>query len=182
MMSFESKYVGCQAVIYSPDGKFLSRGAISSHDKDWDRVELSNGIPLELNINDECTLLILIKPEPWEYSVRVVKAGSKRAFVLLKGKPSENREIIRYQINFDAHIVALVREDNEYPLIVPLKVNVINISKSGLRLRADSNTLLKGDIFTLAINIEGKDRIVTAEVANHLDNNNVSEYGCRLLS
>jgi len=182
-MALKDDYTGYTVLIYSPDGDFLCEGVISSYDKKMQWIELRNTFPPSLNKDDICPLLIMTSPSPCEYKGRVVKDGWKYVFAIFKGKEKESRRMARYKVSFPATIEGLIIDGDTFPLYENLTVNIVNISRTGLRFSAPINSLLVGDKFLLRMSAVDNDRLYTAVVVNSINKDSeVSEYGCRLVA
>ena len=174
-------YTGCTVMIYDADGYHLSDTVVTSYDKASLRIEVLT-TPKALDIGDACRLLILSAPTPFEYLGRVIKEGSKKAIAMYKGQEKESRGAMRYAVSYPAIIENLICDDRAYPLHTPLKVVLVNISKSGVRFRTQFYALSVGDRVQFSMKVSGNIKRLMADVTNFSDNENAtSEYGCRFL-
>ena len=181
MAVLSSDYNGCAVMLYDASGNCQVSTIVTNYDKKSLRLEVRD-IPQALKTGDNCRLLILTSPSPCEYQGRVIKDGQHRIIAMYMGKEYENREDVRYNINSPAFIDNMICDGKAYQLHTPYKIKLINISKSGARFSAPNNTLFDGDIFQMRMKISRCNKILIAEIANHLDRNDeISEYGCRLL-
>jgi len=175
-------YTGCDVLLYNDKGDYLNRCEASHFDKRTYQLRLRGGVPLSLAADDICSLLILTEPSPREYKGRVLTESSERVLVLFRGKEKESRRVGRYKVNFTAQIISLIREGEKYDLHTPTGVRVVNISRSGMRLRAQTNSLREKDRINLKVDIDGTEKHLTAAVVNLLDRDDeFSEYGCALV-
>lgn len=93
----------------------------------------------------------------------------------------EKRRVIRHKADFKSYINALICDDDTYPLFAPIVINVVDISKNGIRFNAPRNTLLAGDKFMLQVRLKEDNTLFTALAINIIDiNDDESEYGCLL--
>ena len=181
MAASNTDYTGCSVLIYDPEGNHLGNTVVTDHDKNTLRIELQT-VPAALVSGAGCKLLILMAPTPYEYQGRAVKEGTKITIAMYKGKEKENRGSARYKINLKAAIENLICDGRAYPLHTPLEVTLVNISKSGVRFRTPFFALTKGDRFQMRIKISDNEKLLIADVVNHMDKGSeASEYGCRFL-
>ena len=181
MTASGADYSGCSILIYDSGGNHLGDTVVTFYDKSSLRVEVRD-MPASLNVGNMCKLLILSAPTPYEYFGRVLKEGSRWAIAMYKGQEKENRSAARYKVNSKAVIENLVCDGKAFPLHTPLEVTVTNISRSGLRIRTAHYAMTNGDRFQMRMKISDGDKLLIADVTNHVDRGNESsEYGCRFL-
>ena len=105
---------------------------------------------------------------------------------LLKGKKMEEkawekRKGVRHKADFQSSINALICDGDTYPLFAPILINVVDISKSGIRFNAPHNTFLVGDKFTVQVKLKEDYKFFAAMVINIMEkDSDESEYGCLL--
>lgn len=180
-MSASSDYTGCSILIYDLAGNHLGNTVITYYEKNSLRIEIQS-TPSALNAGDLCKLLILSAPAPYEYFGRVLKENSTRAIAMYKGQEKESRGATRYKVSLPAFIENLICDGRAYPLYKPLTVLLLNISKSGVRFRAPFYALSDGDRFQMKMKISDNEKMLIADVTNHVDNGSeTSEYGCHFL-
>jgi len=181
-MSLSGNFEGNTVLIYTPEGEELRQTVISAHDKTLQQIEVRNGVPQSLDIGDVCPILIMTQPTPIEFQARVAKSGTERVFVLFKGKTKEDRQHTRYKVNFPARLDSFISDGQTFPLHKPLEIRVIDISRSGIRFAAPTNSLMKGDKFSIVLNFDGGEKTFVGTVKNLRDRNGVlAEYGCKLM-
>jgi len=173
-------YEGATATVYTPEGEQLCRSIVREHDASRQHITLDS-TPAKIELNELYTVLIMYNNTPHEYSSRVAKSGTGFVFMLFKGRQKEGRQHTRYAVNADAYIDLLFRDDEYYELLEHLPVNVVDISKSGMRFIAPINTLLKDDRFSLQIKLGDEVKLFDAIVANVRKKEHEEEYGCRLI-
>ena len=174
-------FTGCSVLIYDTDGNHLGSSLIREHDRGERRIQV-NLMPDELKANDNCKLLILSSPTPCEFSGIVKKIGGSMSIAMFQGQEKENRASTRYAVNNTALIEALIIDGKAYSLQNPIKVNLINISTTGVRFRAPFYSFEVEDVFSMHMVISNSRKKITAEVINHLDNEPTSsDYGCRFM-
>jgi len=180
MKALDSDYTGCPIHIYDESGNHLCNTMVTYYNKKILRIEVED--PPDLEAGDECKLLILTAPKPCEYRGRIIRIGKRKPIVIYRGQELEKREESRFRVKMPASIEDFICNGNPYPLMLPLRVELINISKRGARFRAPFNTLSDGDRFLLRMRIGDKEKVLLTEIKNHLDNENgISEYGCRFI-
>lgn len=181
MAASSGDFSGCSIMLYDLSGNHLFDTVVTSYDKITLRVELQT-TPDTLNPGTVCKLLILSAPTPYEFLGRVVKEGAQKYIAMYKGQEKENRGAERFKVSYPAIIENLICDGQAYPLHTPLKVLLVNISKSGVRLRTQFYALSVGDRFQLRMKISGSEKLLIADVTNHMDKEpDLSEYGCRFL-
>ena len=174
-------YTGCSVLIYDADGNHLGNTVVTDYDKGSLRIEVEE-TPEVLASGAGCKLLILMSPTPFEYQGRVSREGTKTIIAMYKGQEKESRGATRYKIELKALIEYLVCDGRAYPLHSPLEVEVVNISKSGVRFRTPFFAMSDGDRFQIRIKISGNEKQLIADVTNHIDvGSEASEYGCCFL-
>jgi hypothetical protein len=182
MFNPNNEYVGCTILIYDDMGNDMGKTTVTAYDKNtmWIRVKK---MPPALDINHVCRVLMLTSPAPREYQGRIIAHGTGKAIAVFKGKEKESRKAARYKVDFTALIENLIYDEKAYPLHTPLVVNLINISKNGVRFRAPFYSLYDGISFQMRMKIDKSEKLLIAIVLNHRDKNadDISEYGCRFL-
>ena len=175
-------FVNCRTLIYDEDGAILANVKILDHDSNENTIKVQN-LPA-LDGRKKCELLVLTAPKPYTYKgtihkTSVNKSDSGRLIRLYQEQEAENRKEPRYSINMQTNIEGLIFDDTVYDMHTPLAVELINISKSGMRLRSKYNALAIGNRFHVNVRISGSDTMLTAEVTNITDSKtDYSEFGC----
>jgi hypothetical protein len=134
----------------------------------------------ELSGIDRCKVLVLASPTPFSYTGTTRKHGAERRIRLFEEKMAENRQETRYKTNIDGYVENLVYDGKEYALHTRVKVRIINISKSGLRVEADDYTFYENTLFNIHLKIGENDKTLTGKVMNTRVMAERAEYGCRL--
>jgi len=174
-------FSGCTVLIYDSSGNHLISTAVKTHDRKEQHITVRL-MPGELTANDNCKLFILSSPAPCEFSGKIHKSGGSFYIAMYQGQEKESRSASRHPVKASALIDALFVDDLAYALQTPVKVDLINISTSGMRFRAPYYSLLAGDIIKMHLIISNNKKMITAEVNNTVDHlNEASEYGCRFL-
>ena len=176
------KYSGCMALIFDVDGNELGETFVNSISNSNTHINLEN-LPKVLNIGSACKLLILTDPQPCEFNGKIVNDGEANIVAIFQGRERGRRRDVRYKTNATAQIDCLILEGNEYSLLEPIDVTVINLSISGIRFSAPRNTLIQGDIIKLILSLTNAIKFLIVEVVNLMDIDTTnSEYGCRFLT
>jgi len=173
-------HTGCAILIYDINGNHLGNTLITHHDKTTMRIQVQV-VPPALDVGVECTLLILSSPTPCEYHGRLTIDSGKKVIALYRGRERENRGATRFAVNSPAVIENLICNGKAYRLHTPVNVELMNISKSGVRFRAQNNALSDGDRFQMRMRISESEKLLIADAIHHVDLNKASEYGCRFL-
>ncbi len=182
MLKKETSFVECKAYVYHTNGDLLATAEIAEHNHYnmeitlKDRSDLKNGAT--------CKVFILTFPTPYEYMGTVRAHGEMpETIALYRGKEKESRKSTRYKIDASALIDHIIRGSQIDNLDDPLAVRLVNISTTGVRIRASCNILSIGEQFVMRMKIGGKQERLLAQVANSLEvmPENV-EYGCRLVA
>jgi hypothetical protein len=178
-------FTSCNALIYDEDMELLTSVKILSYDRNDNSIEVQSA-PI-LDMVKKCELLILTEPLPYAYKgtihkPMVNKADTSKMIKLYQENRRENRSESRYKINLSTSADHLMYEGEEYRLHTPLDVQLTDISKSGLRLRAKLNAFAEGNSFNIQLRIGENDTKMLVEVVNTHDvEPYYSEYGCRFV-
>ena len=174
-------FTNCNVLIYDEEDNLLINTQIWEHDV-VERSIVIQDYPELANIK-RCKLLVLTAPMPYSYLGTIHKHSFQKLIRLYEENMEENRKEIRYKIDLQGNIENLVYDKKSYALLTALEVQVVNISKSGMRIYAKDNTLNVGATFQININIGGNDKLLTGKVANsRFMPPDHSEYGCRLIN
>jgi len=181
MSVLASDFSGSTVLIYDSSGNHLNTTTIKTHEKKEQFITVRR-IPGELTVNDSCKLVILSSPTPCEFSGKIQKSGGSLFIAMYQGQKKENRNATRYPVKASALIDALIIDDYAHALQTPIKVDLVNISTSGMRFRAPYYSLLAGDIIKMHLIISKKNKMITAEVNNSVDHlTEATDYGCHFL-
>ena len=181
MKALNSDHTGCAILIYDLDGNHIGSTSVTSHDRKAMRIEVKE-IPHPLSAGSGCTMLILTSPAPCEYQGRILGEGNRKIIAMYRGRERENRGAVRYKISSPALIENLIYDGKAYRLHTPLRVELINISKSGVRFRSQNYALSNRDRFQMRLKISDGEKLLIADVVHHIDQNaETTEYGCCFL-
>jgi len=181
MSALTGDFTGCSVLLYDTNGNHLGSTVIREHDRGEQHIKL-NLMPAMLRANDNCKVFILSSPTPCEFMGMVKKLSGSLIIALFQGQEKENRGATRYPVKTTAYIEALIIDNKEYNLQIPVNVTLINISTTGVRFRAPYYSLNEGDIFKVNLVVSNSKKTLTAAVINHTDKEPVSsDYGCRFI-
>jgi hypothetical protein len=181
MAALSSNYTDYTVLIYDTNGVHLRTTVVTSYDKQAQRIQVRR-MPSNLNVNDDCKLLILSSPSPCEYLGKVRKEGAALYIAMFQGQEKESRGATRYAVDTPGLIDALVCDNNPYPLHSPVKVVLINVSTTGMRFRAPYYCLTVGDVFKMHLVVSGSEKQLLAKIVNYSDKEQESsDYGCRFI-
>jgi hypothetical protein len=168
-------------LIFNEDGQQLTNTKIWDHNLKENYITVKEVFSLIGVIR--CNLLILTAPAPYAYR-GIIMIRDSEAFIKLHDEHvTENRRETRYKTNLQGNIESLVYGEKSYPLLKALEAQIIDISKSGLRIFVKDNTMNEGDIFVIRIKLGEGDKFLTATAVNsRLVPPDQIEHGCRLVS
>ena len=158
---------------------------ILSYDREENSIEVQSE-PI-LDMVKKCELIILTDPLPYAYKGTIHKpvinkSDSSKLIRLYQENRKENRSETRYKISLSTSADSLIFKGEPYNLHTPLDVQVVDISKSGLRLRSKLNAFADGNSFHIQLKIGGTHTKMLVEVINTIDYAPYySEYGCRFV-
>ena len=176
-----SKYNNCNVVIFDEDNNLLANAKVWEHDAKENSIELLNHPP-ELEAGMRCNLLILSEPSPYKCK-GIVRKELGRMFIYITGEmPRHGRQDRRYDVNIPVCVEGLVCDGEMREIPQPVEASLVNISVSGIRLRAPSNCLHTGNIFKLRLKSNDLEKLMTAMVVNQHDTDKHSEFGCKLVN
>jgi len=181
MSALSSDFAGNSVIIYDTNGNHLISTTVRVHDRDANQIRV-NIMPEGLNVNDDCKLLVLTSPVPCEFRGKIKKVGGIPFIAMFLGHEKESRAAARYSIGTPALITAHIIDGQNHPIQNPIRVELINISTSGIRFRAPYYSFDNGDEFQMHMVISNNKKMITAKVVNHVDKgSDSSDYGCRFI-
>jgi len=174
-------FTNCNVLIYDEEDNLLVNAQIWEHDTKERSIVIQDW-PELANVK-RCKLLVLTAPMPYSYLGTIHKDAFRKLIRLYEENMEENRKEIRYKIDLQGSIESLIYDGKSYPLHTELQVQIVNISKSGMRIYAKDGTLNIGDTFQINISISGNDKLLVGKVVNdrHMPPDH-SEYGCKLIN
>jgi len=181
----KTDFVACNALIYNEDRDLIANVKILEHDR-YENSILIKSLPV-LNSLKRCELMILTAPAPYIYKGTIHKTSINQAETgkrirLFNENITENRSELRYKINSSTSIDELIFDGRAYRMHTQMGIQLMNISRSGVRFRAKPNAFTFGNRFQIRINTGGGDTVLLAEVVNTMNAPlDHSEYGCRFL-
>ena len=175
------EFENCNVLIYNDKGDLLANVKILDYDWREKSIVVKN-IPILANVR-HCDLLILSSPAPFSYKGTMYQNyDGNKAIKIYQEKEQENRKEMRYKVNLPASIRNFIYDGKDYPLSTPLDVEIVNISKSGMRFRSKPNAFEKGNKFHISMKLGDNEKTLTAEIVNHLNiSADLTEFGCRLV-
>jgi hypothetical protein len=177
----DGNYTGCAILVYDANShELLARTVVSGHDKAAMSVELDMRLPFKNGT--AVSVLILTNPVPKAYQGRLSIHGSKTSVAMHHGRTQEGRKSKRYNTNLPASLLLVVRDGQVFDFQPPFQVALVNISTTGVRIRAPQAVLSDGDIIQLQMMIGEKTQIMTAEVVFSAGSAAGSVYGCRFIA
>jgi hypothetical protein len=129
-----------------------------------------------------CEVVVLTSPTPFVYRGTIHKHGYEKMIRLYREDRRENRKESRYNVDFKANIAGLIYDGKIYPMLMPIDVSVLNISRGGLRFRSAPNAFAGGNRFKILMMFGDDHKTLTAEVSNCPDPDaENADFGCRLI-
>ena len=181
MSALSGDHTGCSVLIYDTQGNHLINTRVTHHDRKALRISIKES-PDCLKLGDAYRLLVMSSPAPCEYMGRITKETQKQFFALYHGHEKEGRGAVRYKVNFPAMIENLIVEGKAYPLHTSLEIELINISKSGIRFRAPRLSLPDEARFQMRMKIGDGEKLLIADMVNYMDKDDgTTDYGCKFL-
>ena len=181
MIALNSNHIDCAVLIHDSEGNPLCTTTVIDHDRGAMRIEVKD-IPESLKIGANCSMLVLTSPAPCEYQGRIISEGNRKIIALYRGRERENRGSARFNVNSHAVIENMIYDNKASPLHTPLTIELINISKSGIRFRSSNFTMVDGDRFQMRMKLQESEKLLIADVVHHIDKESgKTEYGCRFL-
>ena len=172
-------FEGCAVYVYDAEGKLLVVTTVTAHNKHSSIVDVTY-VP-ELTDQGKYNLLILTSPTPYTYSCIAEVKRNEIRLKLFRGEKKEQRNSERYEVNGGVTIIAYLDEGKVFKLHAPLDAVIVNISKSGVRLKMKPGSLSVGDTVSICVQVGDAPKILTANVVNLRNNDESTEYGCKLV-
>jgi hypothetical protein len=177
----ESNYEGCAIFIYdAKSNALMARSAVTAHNRANLSIEIGELLPHKNGT--PVSVLIMAPPVPQAYLGRLNVHGNKTSIALYNRQSKEGRQKARYAVNLPATIVQIIHSQRGTAAAVPFPTHLVNISTTGLRIRAARDILANGDIFQVRLTIGGKEQILTAEVVHSAIKAAGHDYGCRFIA
>ena len=172
-------FVGCVVYISDAAGKMITSSTVTAHNKYNSIIDIMY-VP-ELADQGKYELLILTAPSPYTYSCVAEVKGRDIKLKLFHGGKKEQRSTVRYAVNGSVALIAYLDEGKVFKLHSPLDAVLMNISQGGVRLKMKPNSLSLGDTVSLYIKAGKAPKVLNATVVNLKNNDDNSEYGCKLV-
>jgi len=181
MAVFSGDFTDQTVLLYDSKGNHLGNTIINNHDRGAQHIQV-NVMPESLKINDNCKLLVLSSPIPYEFMGKIKRVGGNLYIAMFQGQERENRGSVRYPVRTPALVDAFIIDNEIHTMQAPIKVSLINISTTGIRFRAPYYSFEIGDEFQMYMTISNSNKRITARVINYKDNEPASsDYGCRFI-
>jgi hypothetical protein len=177
-------FLSCNAFIYSEKGEFLTKINIREYDRN-ERYIVVPDTPALYDVK-RCEVLIIAAPAPYAYKGTIHTHNLEKVIKLYREEKKDNRSELRFKIDLTASIGSLIYARRTYPMHTPIEVELINISKGGIRFRSDPNSFYHGNVFNVYLKTGGKFKLLTAEVVNVREPAadfpfDHAEFGCRFV-
>ena len=170
----------CVVYIYNNDGSLAVESIVIEHDAATNTIVIDS-TPALID-KTQYNLMILTPSAPYSFSGLVDIRKNQLTIKLFRGEIKEKRGDTRHKISGEAEVTAYLWGGNVFKLHSPLKANLLNISKNGIRISMGFNSMSVGDVIHIRMQIQGMKRNLTALVVNNVDNDRESsDYGCRLV-
>jgi hypothetical protein len=178
-------FLTCSAFIYSEKGEFLTKINI----REYDRSERYIVIPDTPVLDDvkRCEVLIIASPAPYAYKGTIHTHNYEKIIKLYRETKKDNRIETRFNIEMTATVGSLIYSRRTYPMHTPIEVELVNISKNGVRFRSEPNDFYSGNVFNIYLKTGRKFKLLTAEVVNVTEPSvdfpfDFAEFGCRFVN
>lgn len=177
-------YAGRHIFIHDGMGNSIANSTIETHNREYMTVQVKGRFAGPAG-SEFVSVLILAGDGIHEYKGKIRHSTKPLTteLALFKGKITENRTSKRYAINTIAGVERISMNDIPVPLQSPLTVLVVNLSTSGVLLRAVPGCFAPDSILSFRLNIGGKDAIISAQVVRVSEiDTTTHQYGCMLIS
>lgn len=129
------------------------------------------------------TLWIFTGDDIYEYSGRVRRTvvANEVEIALFAGHNKNHRRYKRCRINAQGLIEGIILGNQAVIFHKPIHITAMNISRSGLRIRAMSGSLEAGDVFLVSLDVPGRQFRYVYQVVNVQNSTlETEEYGCKI--
>lgn len=119
----------------------------------------------------------------YEFSgtIRGVLVDNEIEVLLGKSRKKENRAKTRYPVALEGNVDGLIIEGKMIKLRKAIYVETIDMSASGVLMKADSGCFGIGDCFSLNLKVEGGEIQLNCKIVRIQNSNMLTEeYGCRI--
>lgn len=114
-------------------------------------------------------------------TIKGVLVGNEVEVLLGKSKEKEDRARTRYPVALEGNIDGIMIEGKMILLRKAIHIQTINMSASGVLMKADSGCFIIGDCFTLNLKVEEGEINLTCEIVRIQNSGMLTEeYGCRI--
>lgn len=164
------------------NGQIIADTKIARFDSRRNVVYISVGSLKEMK-NYNITAFIFAKNCLYEVfgTVRGVLINNEIEVLLGKNKEKEDRVKTRYPIMAEGAVDAVIIEDRIIKLHKVIYVKTINMSTTGILVKADFGCFAVGDCFSLKFQLENSIMQLKCKVVRIQNDNMLTEgYGCRI--
>jgi len=158
MVHLTEDFQGCEVIIFNDEGDHIIKTVITMYDKRARALRIQEELR-DIKKGDRLNILITYQGGVSEFSGT---AGGTinflREIFLFNVRRREGRGATRHPINTPAVIKNLYDGRELVPLPSPLDVTLLDISKTGILIKAPVGHFGLGDTLELHINIKDKDR------------------------
>ncbi len=184
VVNTNGSYSNLSVIIHDKYGNQITRSNIISYKSDELVMEISSSLPRDL-LNEQVSVLIIKASEkPYEYGGVIRRITPESSFIsLYKGKEKEGRSAKRYKFESPAVIDNLVFDTEYSPLHTPIRVDVVNISSSGILFNAKPDYFALNSLLSIKLKIGEKETRLIGEVisSQNKSDSEDSEYACKFI-
>lgn len=132
------------------------------------------------------SLLISTDDGVHEYCGRAHRSGidpTQTEISLFGGREKEESRVAkRYPINMQASVQNLIFDAIAMPLLHPLVVSILNLSSSGVLIKAGAFSFAENAVIHMLFNIDGQPTDIYGRIVRVKEiDSNTAEYGCKLM-
>ncbi len=139
-MALPNSFIGQDVIVRDAQDIQIAKSTITAHDRHNMSIDIDTELP-EAMLNTYVSILMFPHDtSPVEYRGLIRKIVSSRTTIsIFKGEELPGRGAKRYTINAPAVIDAVMLMHRRLALSVPLDINIINISTSGMLFSSEAN-------------------------------------------
>lgn len=176
---------GCSVFVNDQQGKAMAQTTVQEYDRDGMIITVNSKITPPQS-GEYVIVFILVGDNVLEYQGRIhiaVFDMNVSEIALFKGKPREHRRAKRFSVNTSAIVPSLVLDKSRVRMLNPIEVTISNLSVSGAKIQAPSNSFIENAIIAMQMCIGDNETEMLGKImwVRELDNDTM-EYGCRFVS
>ncbi len=163
-------------------GNILLRTKAVDYYKEFTVLEVEGTLSREMTAG-RVSVLILQPGNVYEFlaTVKKIKASTTQ-LTLFSGHQKESRAATRFAVSEPASIVSLIFGDRHMPLLNPINIFVINLSRTGVLFKSKPEYFELGMKPELRIKIKDTEAVLSTTVVRIKNIDAYStEYGCRFV-